>query len=65
MIRVSGMFQKDLKNRSSKHLKFMTGPGTKSVLRCVSGDQLKKWAANMVKGAQDEINRRAKKQEAK
>lgn len=61
MVRVRELFQKDLKNRSSKHLKFMTGPGTKSILKCVSNEQLKRWVAAEVKGAAKELRRRESK----
>lgn len=65
MTRVSGLFQKSLKNRSSKDLRFMTGVGRKPILRCVSNEQLSKWAAQEVPGAVKEQNRRAAKRDKK
>ena len=46
MIRVRGMFQKSLKNRSSKQLGFMTGPGTKPALWSWSGEALRAASAS-------------------
>lgn len=62
---VNGFFQKQLKNRSSKDLRWLTGPGTKDIMRCVSGAQLAEWARNNVPGADAEIRRRAKRAEKK
>lgn len=58
-------FQKQLKNRSSKDLMWLTGPGTKDIMRCVSGAQLNEWAGKNVRGASGEIARRQKKREKK
>lgn len=63
MTRVRGMFQKDLKNRSSKHLRFMTGAGTKPAIWSYSNEALKKLSAeNNAKGNcyEAELNRRSK-----
>ena len=58
-------YQKQLKNRSSKDLHWLVGPGTKDILRCVSGLQLEKWAAQEVRGVHKELERRAAKKDAK
>jgi len=58
-------YQKQLKNRSSKHLGWFVGHGHKNILRCVSGSQLKEWVDKEVKGALNELNRRSKKAKVK
>lgn len=58
MTRMHGIFQKALKNRSSKDLRWFTGPGFKDILRKVSGTQLKDWANREVRGAERELKRR-------
>lgn len=45
MTRVRGLYQKSLKNRSSKHLRFMTGPGTKPAILGWSNERLAAQAA--------------------
>jgi len=63
MIRVRGLFQKALKNRSSKHLKFMTGPGHKPVLWSWSNEALQKMSSSSEsKGNayEKELNRRSR-----
>lgn len=61
MIRVRGLKQKDLKNRSSKHLRFMAGPGTKPAIWSMSNEALKAYAAKCDRGNafEAELNRRA------
>ena len=54
-------YVKQAKNRSSKDLQWLVGPGTKPIMRCVSGEQLKNWADREVNGAFAEIQRRQKK----
>ena len=54
-------YMKQLKNRSSKDNKILVGPGTKPIMRCVSGFQLKQWAAQEVRGAEGELKRRKEK----
>lgn len=61
MVRMHGIFQKDLKNRSSKHLIWFTGPGHKDILRKVSNTQLEKWVHQEVRGADKEMRRRKSK----
>lgn len=58
-------YQKQLKNRSSKDNCWLCGPGTKNILRCVSGAQLQKWVRTEVRGALAEQNRRLKRKDAK
>ena len=48
--------QKNLKNRSSKHLNLIIGQ--KPILRMVSLEQLKDWADKEVTGAAEELKRR-------
>ena len=64
MTRVRDLFQKSLKNRSSKHLRFMTGPGTKPAIWGWSNECLRAQAAEC-KDANNpydrELNRRHKK----
>ena len=47
------------KNRSSKHLRWLTG--MKPIQRCLSGEALREFANNGNIAAQIEIQRRAKK----
>ena len=56
-------YQKQLKNRSSKDNCWLCGPGTKNILRCVSGAQLQ--VRTEVRGALAEQNRRLKRKDAK
>lgn len=65
MTRMHGIFQKALKNRSSKDLRWLTGPGNKDILRCVSNAQLEKWASHEVRGANQELTRRRTKRDKK
>lgn len=61
-------YQKQLKNRSTKDIRWLVGPGTKPIERSMSGERLKQ-LANECKSAGNrwsaELNRRAKKQERK
>lgn len=65
MTRVTGLRQNNLRNRSSKHLRWMTGPGTKNILRSYSNEALQKLANNNSPGAAAEIKRRADKRAKK
>lgn len=67
MIRLNNSYpyMKQLKNRSSKDLHWLVGPGTKPIMRCVSGCQLQQWANQEVKGAIPEIKRRKDKRAKK
>ena len=58
-------YVKQAKNRSSKDLGWLTGPGTKPIMRCVSNEQLQNWANREVKGAYPEIQRRNAKSDKK
>lgn len=63
MIRLNSSFpyQKQLKNRSSKHLKWFTGVGCKSPLRCCNNETLQRWVAVELPGAaKEQARRRAK-----
>lgn len=61
MTRVTGLRQNNLRNRSSKHLRWLTGPGTKNILRSYSNEALQEAAKNNSPGAAAEIKRRADK----
>ena len=58
-------YQKQLKNRSSKDINWLVGPGTKPIERSMSKEQLKKLAQERKgKNRWDaELSRRAKKHE--
>lgn len=58
-------YVKQAKNRSSKDLGWLVGPGTKPIMRCVSNEQLRDWANREVKGAYPEIQRRNAKADKK
>lgn len=65
MVRMHGIFQKSLKNRSSKDLVWFTGPGHKDILRKVSTAQIEDWANREVRGADKELRRRRTKRNKK
>lgn len=58
-------YQKHLRNRSSKDNDWLTGPGTKPIMRSISGSQLQVWANQEVRGAEAEVKRRKTKREKK
>ena len=50
MTRVRGLTQVNAKNRSSKQLRWMTGPGTKPITWSMSGEALRAAAKDAKKG---------------
>lgn len=65
MTRVTGLRQNNLRNRSSKHLRWMTGAGHKNILRTFSNERLQQLANNNAVGAAKELKRRADKKAKK
>lgn len=74
MRRLPGSHAPNIKNRSSKHLDWLTGPGHKPVYRSMSNAVLEELAKGDPKSrnkfqstydAQKELNRRAKKRAKK
>lgn len=56
-------YQKQLKNRSSKHLGWLTGPGTKPILWSWSNEQLNEYSKRCEAKSnpyEAELNRRAR-----
>lgn len=66
MTRVRNLFQKELKNRSSKHLRSLTGPGKKPAVMSMSNEtlqQLSKHCNNKGNVYDKELQRRTKLRE--
>lgn len=63
MRRVRGLFSKQLKNRSSKHLAWL--PPFDDAMRSMSNSALEAMAKKEVGAAEKELQRRAKKREKK
>lgn len=59
MIQVPGQHVPRVKNRSSKHLYFLTK--VKSAVKCASNSMLEEWAKGNGPGVHKEIKRRAVK----